>query len=344
MSQFTARAARVSKTSARSGLRTALWFAKVTIPISLAMAILGYVGVVEWISVQLQPLFALLGLGGEAALVWLTTMFGNIYAGAAVMITVGVDFRSAIILAAMGLVCHNLIIETAIQQKTGASGLWMVILRIGASLLTGWLLHRIMPAAMSGVVVGSDIAATQAASWGEVIRNWALGLVPLLVRMFVLIVGLNVVQGLLREFRILDLLTYPLQPLMGLFGLPRSTSFLWLICNVIGLAYGGAALIDEIATGRATPREARLLNTHVAISHSMLEDTSIYAMLGIPVGWLIAPRVALAIVAVWVQRLGRFANVPKMITFAKIKFTDDEKTTDLCPGARGNVELRSGRR
>lgn len=307
MPSFTQRLARVSRKSALSGLKTALWFAQVTIPVSLAMAVLGYLGVVDWVSVRLQPLFGLMGLGGEAALVWLTTMLGNIYAGAAVMITVGIDFRSAILLAAMGLVCHNLIIETAIQRKTGASGLWMAVLRIFASLLTGWLLHLIVPVDLTGHIVGSGISVAEATSWGGVFKAWALGLIPLLIRMFVLIVGLNVIQGILREFKILDLLTYPLRPLMWLFGLPRSTSFLWLICNVIGLAYGGAALIDEVATGRSTPRDARLLNTHVAISHSMIEDTSIYGMLGIPIGWLIWPRVVLATVVVWVQRLGRWA-------------------------------------
>ena len=89
---------------------------------------------------------------------------------------------------------------------------------------------------------------------------------------------------------------------MAVFGLPRSTSFLWIISNVVGLTYGGAALVDEIRRG-AISREDSRLNAHVAISHSLLEDTAIFYSIGVGLFWLLVPRIILAICTVWIIRL-----------------------------------------
>lgn len=285
-------------------LRTALWIVKLTVPITLTISVLSYIGVVAWISEQLSPVFALMGLSGDAALVFISASLGNLYSGIAVMATIGVDYRSAIILATMGLICHNMIIETAIQRKAGASGWLMVVLRVGVSLLSGVLLNLILPVNLTGRLLMGGV--TEAAhSWGGVFVNWAYTLAPLLLKMVILIVSLNVLQSILREFKIINLIAVPLRPAMKVFGLPYSTSFLWIICNVIGLTYGGAAIIDEVERGEATPADSRLLNTHVALSHSLLEDTLLLASMGLPIFWLIAPRLTLAICAVWVHRFFR---------------------------------------
>lgn len=120
--------------------------------------------------------------------------------------------------------------------------------------------------------------------------------------MFIIIVALNIIQHLLREFKIMPIIAVPLRPFMAVFGLPRTTSFLWIICNFIGLTYGSAALTDEIERGDVTPADSRLLNTHVAISHSMLEDTIVMASIGIGVFWLIVPRLVFSVIAVWLHK------------------------------------------
>ena len=90
---------------------------------------------------------------------------------------------------------------------------------------------------------------------------------------------------------------------LAFFGLPARTSFLWIVANMIGLAYGGAILIEEARKNNISHKDAVLFNTHVALSHSMLEDTIIFVAIGVGAGWLILPRLTLAIVAVWIQRL-----------------------------------------
>lgn len=298
-------AGRVRKATVQAfkpALKTALWVIKLTIPITLGIAVLQYLGVVTFLADLLSPIFRLVGLSGESSLASITAAVGNIYSGVAVMATIGVDFRSAVILAVMSLICHNLIIETAIQSKAGASPRRMVALRIGMAFVAGFGLNLILPAdAVGRLHLSAGLA--EVGNWSDVFINWVLTLYPLLIKILVLIVTLNILQSILREFKVLDIIAVPLRPVMRIFGLPLSTSFLWIICNVVGLAYGGAALIDEVERGDATAADARLLNTHVAISHSLLEDTLIFFSIGIPLVWLFVPRLLLAILAVWTSKL-----------------------------------------
>ena len=96
------------------------------------------------------------------------------------------------------------------------------------------------------------------------------------------------------------------EPGMQLLGLPRQVAFLWVVGNTLGLAYGSAVLMDYARQGKLTGTEADLLNYHLAISHSQLEDPLLFAVLGLPVVWLIVPRILLAFIVVWLKRLADF--------------------------------------
>ena len=287
----------------RPALRTILWILKLMLPITLGVACLNYVGAIEWLSIHLAPLFRYIGLSGEAVIVFLTAILVNIYGAIAVIATIGFDFRSVTILAVMCLIAHNLILETAIQKKTGASAVAMVVLRLGTALVAGFSLNLILPEGMDGRLILDHITPdANPASWSEVLAGWGRSMTRLSLQMALFITGLNILQNILREFGVIDLLTYPLRPVMKVFGLPRLVSFLWIVANCVGLAYGGALMVDEIAKGEIRRRDALLLNTHIAISHSLLEDTLLFATIGVGAFWLFVPRLTLAIAAVWIQR------------------------------------------
>ena len=58
-----------------------------------------------------------------------------------------------------------------------------------------------------------------------------------------------------------------------------------------------------VSEGKIEKYEADLANRHLAISHSLLEDTVLFASLGVCAWWLLLFRVPLAIIAVWAKRL-----------------------------------------
>ena len=140
-------------------------------------------------------------------------------------------------------------------------------------------------------------------SFGAILRNWALTQARLFPLMLAMIVSLNVLQRILREFSLIDHLTLPMASVMRIFGLSRDCAFLWIVLNTLGLAYGASVMIDEVESGRIARRDARLLNAHAAMTHSTLEDTLLYFTLGLGLFWLLVPRVIMAMAVVWTLRL-----------------------------------------
>ena len=277
------------------------WLLKMMIPITLIVSILNYIGVVHAISSFATPLFNLLGLDGRAALVFVTSILTNIYSAIGVAASLGLDYRSVTILATMCLMAHNLIIESTIQKKTGASATAITLFRILSALSAGFLLNRILPESFSGTLL-LPTSLSQPTSVSELFINWLQVTLPLSIQIFIVIICLYILQNILKEFKIINYLTRPLHPLMTVLGLPHSTTFLWIVANTLGLAYGGTVLVSEIKNGRLTSDDVSLLNTSIAETHSLLEDSFLFASIGIGLFWIIIPRLVFSIVTVWAQR------------------------------------------
>lgn len=288
------------RVSMPKALQTALWILKITLPVSLGVSILNYYGLIELLTRHLTPAFNLIGLSGEAALPFITGILLNIYSVIAVVSQLSLDMREVTIIAVMSLIAHNLIIETTIQSKTGSKVWHMVVLRMGTAFIAAALLNWVLPE-MSHKM-GIMAQTNDAAHLGQLLIAWLTSSFRLTLKIVILIALLMILQALLREFRLIELLTKPLSPILKTMGLPASTSFLWIVANTLGLAYGAAVMVEEINQGRITKRDADLLNYHVAISHSNLEDVLLFAAIGVSIPWMLAPRILIAVVAVWLRR------------------------------------------
>lgn len=289
-------------------LRTSVWFLKIMLPVSFCVMLLSYFNILPYLSSFAAPVFTLLGLPGDAALVFVTSIFTNIYTVIALMSNMDFSVREGVILAMMCLISHNYLVETLVQKKTGSSAVAMVVLRFTCSFIAAFILNLLLPD------MGSRLAYQPAIALGltETLQNWLQNSLILSLKVVVIISVLMVVQRLLEEFGILKWLSSLLGPVMDVFGLPRQVAFLWLVGNTLGLAYGSAVLMDYAKQGRLTEKEADLLNFHLAISHSQLEDPLLFAVLGLPVLWLIIPRIVLAMIVVWMRRLWEVVNRKKV--------------------------------
>lgn len=295
--------------SARSALpkavKTIWWLLKIILPVGLAVSSLQYWGVIHWLAGMLTPAFSLIGLSGESAVVFISSILLNIYAAIAVIATLPLTMREVTILALMCLISHNLIVETAIQKKTGSSALFMISLRLAASFTAAFVLNSVLPDQLGpGHAVRQDLVFD---GFGAMLGNWAAGAGWLIMKITLIITGLMILQNIMKEFRILDFLSRMGAPLMRILGLSRNSSFLWIVAQILGLAYGSAVMIEAVEHTDISPAEADLLNHHIAINHSLLEDTLLFVAIGVPAGWIIAPRFALAIFVVWsVRALAKF--------------------------------------
>ena len=125
--------------------KTTKWLIKITIPVSFGVFLLDYTGILAAISTYTAPVFQYAGLPGEAALVFITSIFTNIYSVIAIISMLGLPVREGIILATMCLISHGFIIESVVLRKTG-SNLWrMLSLRLIMSFAAALLLNLILP-------------------------------------------------------------------------------------------------------------------------------------------------------------------------------------------------------
>jgi hypothetical protein len=130
----------------KKGLLASLGVIKVMLPITLAVSILKVTPLLGWLAETCRPLMGLFGLRGEAALPFILGGLLNLYVAIGAMIPLGLTPRETTILAAMLLVSHNLLVETAIIKGIGAPWVQLLLLRVGAAWLLGFLLALVLPA------------------------------------------------------------------------------------------------------------------------------------------------------------------------------------------------------
>ena len=289
----------------KPSLKSAIWILKLMIPISLGVVVLQQLGVIEIISHFTSPLFELVGLPGESAFVYITAAFVNIYSAIAVMSTFPFDERAITMLAISSLIAHNLIIETAVQKKTGSSAWAMLATRVLLSILSLVVMNLILPSSASMMKVTGGISTV---TFPDALLGWLKSSLTLSLKVVVLVFALNILQQLLKQLGIIDILSKLLRPILSVMGLPNRTSFLWIVANTLGLAYGSAVMITEVENGNISKEEADLLNYHIAVSHSNLEDMLLFAAVGASVLWMLLLRVGFAIVLVWGVKLTVYRN------------------------------------
>ena len=287
--------------------KTIKWLSKIMVSISFAIMLLQFFGVIEWLSQFLNPIFSHFGLPGEAALAYVSGYFVNCYSAIAVMTTLDLSTRAATILSVMVLCSHNMIVETTVQHKTGSSVVRMVAVRTLSAFILAWVLNKIMPGSYEAVATTNSVA--EELTFVMMLKDWFFRTLKNLIIMAVLIYSLSVLQKVLTEFGIIEYISKFLKPVMIFFGLSPKTALLWLISNTLGLAYGAGIMIEEAEKGETTQEENDLLNHHIGISHSNLEDLLLFAAVGGAYLWMLLSRWAMSLVLVWERKLEKLFKV-----------------------------------
>lgn len=270
------------------------------LPISLAVRLLQYYGVIEWCAQWLNPIFQYLGLPGASAIAFLTGASVTTYACLAVMLSMTLTMRQATIIAIMVLICHALPLECAVVKKVGSKPFRMGMIRIVGAFMAALYLNMVLPEmnAPFGHVAATDVTITLEV----VLQEWLISSVKLVIMIMGIIYSLSVVQRMMDDLGIMYQLVRPIQPLMAFFGLPRNAAYLWLVGNVLGISYGSAMMISLEESGQITKEEANEVNYHLIMNHSMLEDTMVFATAGVSAVWILSTRILFALLLVWGRR------------------------------------------
>lgn len=292
------------KSARPSAFKTIWWLAKIMTLVSFVIMLLQYLGVIEWISYWMTPLFSHFGLPGEAALAYVSGYFVNCYSAIAVMMTLDLGTRAATILSVMVLCSHNMFVETTVQHKTGSSVARIVAIRTLSAFILAWVLNKIMPGSFETSSISDNVQ--EKLTFVAMLNDWFFRTLKNVIIMTVLVYFLTVLQKILTEYGIIEYISRFLKPVMIFFGLSPRTAFLWLVSNTLGLAYGAGIMIEEAEKGETTKEENDLLNHHIGISHSNLEDLLLFAAVGGAYLWMLLSRWAMSWILVWERRLENY--------------------------------------
>lgn len=287
--------------------RTTGWLLRIMLPVSLAVTIAQHYGVIDWLAGYLNPLMELVGLPGRAAVGFLSGAFVMTYAGIAAMLQLSLTMREATIVGIMICLCHALFLECAVNKKVGSSFWRMFVIRLCMAFLAGYLLNAVLPPTMDGVF-GQGVAAPAEPSrhW---VRDWVFSSARMCALTFLLILALMVLQRTVERYGLMERMARPLRPFMRFCGLPEDAAYMWIVGNILGISYGSAVMVDLETQGKITREEANDVNYHLIMNHSLLEDTAVFASMGIAPLWIVSTRFLFALLVVWSRRLLRSAAV-----------------------------------
>jgi len=278
----------------------------IMVPVSFCVTMLQYTGVLERIAWVLSPIMKIVSLPPEASFALIAGALINIYAGIAVMGTLSLSAWDINIMAVMMLICHNLIVESAVQSKTGVSGLKMTLFRIIAAIGVGICLSFILPEGFKQVstTMGGKVFSS-AQGFLDVLILWVKQTSMLTLKVILIIAAINLIIDVMRYLKAFDSVITLLRPLTFMHGLPKKASFMWMAGILFGLAYGSGVLIAEAQTGRVDKDSLVRLNLSLGISHSLIEDTLLFVAIGASLFWVLIPRMVAAAVMVWIYALAR---------------------------------------
>lgn len=314
---FRSRPFKAVRAGVAKGVRTFLWLAAIMIPVSFVVTILQFYGIVDHLAGLMEGPFRAMGLPGSSALVVVTSVLLNLYSAIGVMVGLGLSLRAITILAVVCLIAHNFLVELVVTKRTGTPILRMFLLRSVAAFVAGFVLNLVLPESLGAV---GDLAAVEGAGAEDAralsgaLAGWLSQTLPLMGKVLLVVVLLMTFVSFMQSYGLTALIARRLSGLMRLFGLPEDVAFLWLVSNTLGLAYGAGVLVEEVRAGTLSPEDGDLLNHHLGVSHSLLEDTLLFVALGVPALAILIPRLLLAFLSVWERRGERalIASLRKM--------------------------------
>ncbi len=284
----------------KKGWHSFVWMCKIIIPISFIVALLQWSGWLKQADFLLNPLMSLINLPPEAAFPIITGMLVNLYAVIAIITVIPFSAEQMTLIAIFSLIAHNLIMEGIIQHRSGINVIKVTLVRIAAAVLTVLIISQFLGDTSQNVVASADLSIQT--PFFEILKVWGMGMVGLLIKILGIIMTIMIALESLKSLGWVEHLLKFFRPLMRILGLSDRAAALWLTAVLFGLMYGGAVIIEEARKGVLMKEELERLHISVGINHSMVEDPTLFLVLGLNAFWLWVPKFVMAIIAVSTYR------------------------------------------
>jgi hypothetical protein len=239
-------------------------------------------GLVETLGLIFYPIMSLLGLPAEMGLVWVTTAFVGIYAGAAALFGLVADYpltnAQMTVLGSIMLFAHGLPVEQRIVQKAGPGLIVSTVFRLLMTFVYGWVLYKIYD--VFNLLQGKSNVAWVPEASDSSITAWLSSSAITLFWIFWIILALIFVLRIMDLLKITKLLTRVLAPALRIMGIGENSAPLAMVGVLLGLTLGGGLIIREARTGHLQSRSVFLTMAFLILCHSLIEDTLFIVAIG----------------------------------------------------------------
>ncbi|MBR5831497.1 MAG: hypothetical protein IKY79_02650 [Bacteroidales bacterium] len=263
--------------------RTCKILFKILIPISILIKILQETGGINYVSNFFDPLMQLMGLPGEMGIVWASAIFGNLYGGLlafySLQATVSLTVAQATILMTALLIAHSFLMEVVVVYKAGLKWIPIVLFRLGMAVVVGIFLNFFYSATNLLQEPASQIM-TLSAPADQSITAWIINELKNYISIALIILALITVLEILKRIGLIAKLNKLLEPILNFIGMTSKIVPLTIIGLTLGLAYGGALIIDETRATSISKKDIFYSLLLMSLFHSIIEDTMLVASAG----------------------------------------------------------------
>ncbi|HEX6978864.1 MAG TPA: nucleoside recognition domain-containing protein [Alphaproteobacteria bacterium] len=272
----------------------------ILVPMTIGVKIATVLGAVAWIAAAFEPVMALLGLPAEASVVLAAGALIGIGGAIGALSGLGdlsLSVAQMTVASSFVLVAHALPIEQRITQKAGAGFVFTTLFRLVGGFFFAGLLHAFYRISGLGQEpVTTDLLTGTEDGW----IGWAIDTAEGLFWILWIIIGIVALMAVFDRLGVTAFLSRALAPLLRYLGIGPQAGPVVIIGALLGLAYGGALIIQEARSGKLPPRDIVLSLLFLCLCHSIIEDTLLFAALGADFVAITLGRVIFAILVMLV--------------------------------------------
>jgi hypothetical protein len=279
-----------------SGLRTTWELGLVVFPVTVAVSVLRYTPFYDSLLSLLAPLMGLFGLPEEATVPLVLGNLLNLYAAIGAILTMELTVKQVFILALMLSFSHGLPVEAAICRRVGVSVPLVLLFRIALAATAAVTVNLLWSGggetASYGLVAPQE---TEPSGWIEIVLNAFQSAAMGILQLAIIVIPVMLFIRILQDVGTLERFAAAMRPLMRPLGIAPRGAVTMAGGLFFGLAFGAGVILEEARKQKFTRRELTLIILFLCACHAVVEDTLIFAPLGINVLPLLLVRLTTAI-------------------------------------------------
>ena len=255
---------------------------KILIPFVFIVKFLEVLGVIDLITKAFEPLMGLIGLPAALGIIWVTAIVVNIYAALILLVnllpSIDVTVAQITILTVAMLLCHNLVVESAISRSAGVSFLFTIFYRLIVAFFVCWILNLIYTKFNYLSQPFITLFTIEPPQPGLLL--WLKDQAFYLFYIFIIIIVLVTLLEILKLIGIESFLKKILVPPLRFFGISESAMNIVIVGMTMGLQFGGGILIKEVNSSKIDKQSVFLSILMINLVHAVVEDTLLMLAVG----------------------------------------------------------------